>query len=193
MITKLPKSKGNDAILTITNQGSIKVVILIPCNETMGTEQLAHLYKQNMFPFIGIPSKLISDWDVWFTSQLFQEICRQLGVQQNMSLAYHLETDRQSEQTNQTMETTLRIFGNYRQNDWSDWLPIVQYQLNSHVSNTTHFTLFEVWMGYTPWAHQHCKVLSVRISVGKMSEKMMKKWWINSEKWWNKGWKNAEI
>jgi len=94
----------------------------------MGMEQLAHLYKKNVFPFIGIPSKLISDQNVQFTSQLFQEICKQLGIQQNMSLVYHPETDGQSKQTNQTVETALRIFGNYQQNDWSDWLPIVQYQ-----------------------------------------------------------------
>jgi len=71
LITKLPDSKGNNTILTITNQGSTKAVILIPCNETMGTEQLAHLYKKNTFPFIRIPSKLISDRDIRFTSQLF--------------------------------------------------------------------------------------------------------------------------
>ena len=71
LITKLPDSKGNNTILTITDQGSTKAVILIPCNKTMGTEQLAHLYKKYVFPFIGIPSKLISDQDIWFTSQLF--------------------------------------------------------------------------------------------------------------------------
>jgi hypothetical protein len=31
LITKLPQFRGNDTILTITNQGSIRVVILIPC------------------------------------------------------------------------------------------------------------------------------------------------------------------
>jgi len=96
LITKLLDLKGNDTILTITDQGSTKAVILIPCNETMGMEQLAHLYKKYTFPFIGIPSKLISDRDIWFTSQLFREICRQLGIQQNMSSAYHPETDGQS-------------------------------------------------------------------------------------------------
>ena len=154
LITKLPISKGSDAILTITDQGSTKAVILIPCTKTMGAEQLACLYKEWAFPFIGIPSKLISDRDVRFTSQLFKEVCKQLGIQQNMSSAYHPETDGQSERTNQTVETALRIFGNFRQNDWSDWLPLVQYQLNSHISNTTGFALFDVWMGYVPRAHQ---------------------------------------
>ena len=137
LITKLPKSKGSDAILTITDQGSTKAVILIPCYKTMGAEQLARLYKEQAFPFIRIPSKLISDQDVQFTSQLFREMCKQLGVQQNISLAYHPEMDGQSERTNQTIETALRIFGNFWQNNWSDWLLLMQYQLNSHVFNTT--------------------------------------------------------
>jgi len=71
-----------------------------------------------------------------------------------MSLEYYPKTDGQSKRTNQTVETTLRIFGNYWQNNWSDWLLVVQYQLNSHVLNTTHFTPFKVWMGYIPCSHQ---------------------------------------
>jgi hypothetical protein len=31
LITKLPQSRGNNMILTITNQGSTKAIILIPC------------------------------------------------------------------------------------------------------------------------------------------------------------------
>ena len=35
--------------------------------------------------------------------------------------------DGQSEKTNQHIETTLQIFGNFQQDDWSKLLPIVQY------------------------------------------------------------------
>jgi hypothetical protein len=45
--------------------------------------------------------------------------------------------DGQSEKTNQHVEMALQIFGNYYQSDWSKLLPIMQYQLNSHVSNAT--------------------------------------------------------
>jgi transposase InsO family protein len=154
LIVKLPKSGENDAILTITDQGNTKGVILIPCSEEMGTEELAKLYKEKAFPYIGLPSKLISDQDTRFTSKLFRELCEQLGVKQNISSAYHPQTDGESEHTNQTVETALRIFGNFRNDNWSEWLPLVQYQINSHVSNTTHFAPFELWMGYIPRAHQ---------------------------------------
>ena len=64
LITKLPKLKGSDMILMIMDQGSTKAVILVPCNKIMGMEQLAYLYKEQAFPYIGVPSKLISDWDI---------------------------------------------------------------------------------------------------------------------------------
>ena len=154
LITKLPISKGSDSVLTITDQGATKAVILLPCNETMGAMELAQLYKERAFPFIGVPSVLVLDRDTRFTSKFFEELCEQLGIKRNMSSAYHPQTDGQSERTNQSVETALRIFANYQQNDWSTWLPVIQYQLNSHVSSTTKVAPFEAWMGYIPRAHQ---------------------------------------
>jgi Chromo (CHRromatin Organisation MOdifier) domain len=89
-----------------------------------------------------------------FTSRLFQEVCRQLEVKQNLSTAYHPQMDGQSERTNQTLEATLWIYCNHQQNDWARWLPILQYVLNSHVSTTTKQIPFVTWMGYLPRAHQ---------------------------------------
>ena len=129
-------------------------MILLPCNETMGAVELARLYKEHAFPFIGVPSVLVSDRDTRFTSKFFKELCKQLGIKRNISSAYHPQTDGQSERTNQSVETALQIFANYQQDDWNTWLPVVQYQLNSHVSNTMKIAPFEAWMGYILRAHQ---------------------------------------
>ena len=77
-----------------------------------------------------------------------------LRIKQNVASAYHPQTDGQSEKTNQHMETALRIFGNFRQDDWSKLLPIVQYQLNSRFSVSTKQIPYETWMGFVPRAHQ---------------------------------------
>ena len=45
-VVKLPESKGNDTILTITDQGCTKAVILVPCREDMGAEAIAELFKE---------------------------------------------------------------------------------------------------------------------------------------------------
>jgi transposase InsO family protein len=113
LIVKLSESKGFDSILTITDQGSTKAVILIPYREAMSVEDLAKEYKAKAFPYIRLPSHLISDQDMCFTSKMFKELCEQLRIKQNLSSAYHLQTDGESECTNQTVEVALRIFCNY--------------------------------------------------------------------------------
>ena len=52
------------------------------------------------------------------------------------------------------METTLQIIRNFWQDDWSDLLLVVQYQLNAHVSSATNQIPYETWMGFVPRVHQ---------------------------------------
>jgi hypothetical protein len=58
--------------------------------------------------------------------------------------------DRQSERTNQWLEQYLRIYGNFQQDDWVSWLPVVQFVHNSWQSETTKQTPFELLIGHTP-------------------------------------------
>ena len=160
-MVKLPESKGNDTILTVTDQGCTKVVILVPCREDMGAEAIAELFKEWVFPYIGVPMWLISDRDTRFTSSWFKELCCILGIAQNLSTAYHPQTDGQSERTNQTMEGLPRIFCNCQANDWAEWLSVVQYIINSRPSSTTKRAPYELWMGHIPRAHQAVKDLKV--------------------------------
>jgi transposase InsO family protein len=160
-ITKLPESRGCDTILTITNHDSTKAVILIPCREDMGSEEVARLFRDHAFPYTGIPKRIISDRDTRFTSQFFKELCAQLEIKQNMSSVYHPQTDGQSERTNQMVETILRIFCNHQQDNWADWLKVAQYMINSRPSSTTKKPLYELWMGFIPRTHQPMHVGNV--------------------------------
>ena len=160
-VVKLPLSKGSDSILTVTDQGCTKAIILVPCREDMGVEAIAELFKERVFPYTGIPTKLISDWDTRFMSSWFKELCHALGIDQNMSTAYHPQTDGQSECTNQTMEGLLRIFCNHQANNWAEWLAVVQYIINSRPSSTTKKALYKLWMGHVPRAHHAAKDLKV--------------------------------
>jgi hypothetical protein len=96
-ITKLPPSGGFDLILTITDHDCSKAVILLPCRETMMTLELAQLYEERVFPHYRLPNKIISDQDPRLTSELAKDICNTLNIQQNISTAYHPQTDGQSE------------------------------------------------------------------------------------------------
>jgi hypothetical protein len=69
--------------------------------------------------------------------------------------------DGQSEKTNQHVETALQIYCNYQQNDWAEWLPIVQYAINARLSAKMKQTPYELWMGFIPRAHQAKHVSNV--------------------------------
>jgi hypothetical protein len=96
-ITKLPVSQGYDSILTITDHDCSKAAIFIPCVEEISGEEMAALYAKHVFARHGLPTKIISDQDPRFASKFTQELCRLLGIQQNISMAYHPRADRQSE------------------------------------------------------------------------------------------------
>ena len=110
-IVKLPISNGFDSILTITDHDCSKASLLLPCNETINAEGVADLYLQRVFPHYGLPSKVISDRDPRFTSRFMRELCRLLGIKQNISTAFHPRTDGQSERTNQWAEQYLPLLG----------------------------------------------------------------------------------
>jgi len=88
-IVKLPTLEGYDSIMTVTDHDCTKVVILVPCQETIDAEGVAKLFKDHIFPFVGLPKEIVSDREPHFTSAFFRELCKQLEVLQNLSTAYH--------------------------------------------------------------------------------------------------------
>ena len=152
-IVKLPLSDTYDTILTITDTFS-KASIFIPCNETIDATNTAKLYATYVLPHYGLPTRIISDRDPRFTSTFTRELCRALSIDQNISTAYHPQTDGQSERTNQRLEQYLRIFIDYHQNNWASLLPLAQYALNAWPNATTGKPPFEILMGYVPRVHQ---------------------------------------
>jgi len=47
----------------VTDHDCTKVVILLPFKEEMGSLKVARLYLEHVFPFIGLPEKIILDRD----------------------------------------------------------------------------------------------------------------------------------
>jgi hypothetical protein len=153
-ITKLPISGGYDTILTITDTDCSKASIFIPCQETIDSEGVAQLLLTHVIPHYGLPKKIISDRDPHITSKYATELCRLLDIKQNISTAYHPQTDGASEHTNQSLEQYLRLFCGTQQNHWHAWLPLAQYTKNSWPSATTKKAPYDLLIGYTPRIHQ---------------------------------------
>ena len=152
-IIKLPLSDNYDLILTVTNHNCTKASIFIPCKESIDAPGLTKLYATHVFPHNGIPRKIISDRGPQLISKFTKELCSLLGIKQNLSTAYHPQTDGQSKWTNQLLEQYLQLYCRMWQNSWARWLPMAQYIRNSWPHSTTKKTLFNLLMGYMLWAH----------------------------------------
>ena len=154
-ITKLPKCKEHDTILTITDHDCSKATLFFPCTETITAEDVAILYAKHVFPHYGIPRKVISDPrpPVYWT--IHDRPMQTTGNRnKTLSTAYHPQTDGQSERSNQWLEQYLRIFGDYAQNDWADWLPLAQFVHNTWMNKqTTKQSPFNLLIGGLPTSH----------------------------------------
>jgi hypothetical protein len=173
-ITKLPKSGGYDTILTITDHDCTKAAVFIPCNETIDAKGVAALYLRHIYPHFGLPRRIISDRDPRFTSSFARNLCKTLDIHQNISTAYHPQTDGQSERSNQWLEQYLRHWCNAQQDNWSDWLPTAQFAHNSWPSATTKSSPFSLLMGWEPrttWLEKPTNVPSVEQRLGEMMQK----------------------
>jgi hypothetical protein len=84
-----------------------------------------------------------------------------LNIKQNISTAYHLQTDGQLEQANARVEQYLRIYGNAEQDDWVKLLPMVQYVHNSWINMSTGYTLFDLLIGHMPTVNVSTDVTNV--------------------------------
>jgi hypothetical protein len=93
LITDLPPSNKFDSILTIVDQGCFKAAKFIPCNKTIDRQGVAGLYLMHLFPWFGIPKRIISDCDPRFTSHFSKAICKAMNIHQNISLAFHPYTN----------------------------------------------------------------------------------------------------
>ncbi len=163
-ITKLPLSKGYDLILTITDHDCTKAALFIPCNKTITSEGVARLYLQYAYPHYGLPKKLITDRGPQFISIFMRNLCQVLGIKQNISSAYHPQTDGQSERSNQWVEQFLRHWSNTQQDNWADLLPIAQFAHNSWPNATTKSSPFKLLMGSEPrttWEERRTMVQAV--------------------------------
>jgi hypothetical protein len=101
----------------------------------------------------GLPDDIVSDRGVTFTAQFTQAYMKALDVKQNLSTAFHPQTDGQTERTNATLEQYLRCFINYQQDDWSTLLPMAEFCYNNTVHSSTNQTPFYALHGYHPRFH----------------------------------------
>lgn len=145
---------GFDNILVIIDRLS-KQAITIPCHKTITAREQAQLYLSHVYRYYGPPTTMLSDRGPQFISSFWREFNDILGTKVKLSTADHPQTDGQTEIYNQYLQKRLRPFVSYYQDDWSEFLPMMDYaQLTLPHASLGELPPFEVLYGYsprTPW------------------------------------------
>ena len=96
---KLPISKDHDLILVVCDRFSKMSHFVVTTEKTMA-EGLARLFRDNVWKLHRLLESVILDRGPQFAAGLTKELNKMLGIEIKLSMAYHLQTNRQTERTN---------------------------------------------------------------------------------------------
>ena len=118
---------------------------------SISSEGIAKIYRNNIWKLYGVPRKIFSDRGPQFVSRFMDEFMKALGIERQLSTAYHPQTDGQTERINWEVGTFLWHYMNYQQDNWTDWLAAAEFQYNDKKHAVTGRTLFKRNFGRHLW------------------------------------------
>ena len=124
--------------------------ITIPVRDTITARELVPLFLLHVIRQVGIPDTIISDRGPQFVSDFWNEFCSRIGMKLKLSTANHPQTDGQTEIVNQYFDQRLRPYINYYQDDWDEWVAIIDYQQSALWHETIGQSPFFTERGYEP-------------------------------------------
>jgi len=172
-ITKLPLAQGYNAILVVCDHFS-KIAHFIATMEKTSAEGLAKLFWDHVWKLHGLPESIISDRRVQFAAGMMKELNNLLGIQTKLSMAYHSQTDGQTERINQELEQYLRVFIDHRQEQWPDWLGTAEFAYNNKIHAATKTLPFKANYGQDPRMGFKGRRKGKYEAAGKFVERMKK-------------------
>jgi len=113
-IMKLPIVVRKDAILVVCNKLS-KMMHFVATMEGTSVEELARLFRDNVWKLHRLPESVVSDRGPQFVVELTKELNQMLGIEMRLSTVFYSQTDGQTEQMNQKLKQYLRFFIDHRQ------------------------------------------------------------------------------
>ena len=94
-ITKLPLVAEKDVILVVCDRLS-KMIHSVTIIERMLAEELARLFRDNIWKLHGLLESVMSDRGLQFVAELTKELNRMLGIEMRLLTAFYPQTDRQT-------------------------------------------------------------------------------------------------
>jgi hypothetical protein len=121
-IGPLPEDKGFNMIVTMMDQLNTDMRI-IPCWDTVSTEQFAVLLFNNWYCENGLPLDIVSDCDKLFLSCFWKVLHKLTGIKLKLLSSYHPQTDSASERSNKMVNQCIHFHVERNQKGWVRALP----------------------------------------------------------------------
>jgi len=172
-ITKLPLAQGYNAILVVCDHFS-KMAHFIATTEKTSAKGLTKLFRDHVWKLHRLLESIISDRGVQFMVGMIKELNNLLEIQTKLSMAYHPQTDGQTERINQELEQYLRVFIDHRQEQWPDWLGMAEFAYNNKIHTATKISPFKANYSQDPRMGFEERRKGKYEVVGKFVEKMKK-------------------
>ncbi len=143
--------RGNsyDSILVIVDQLR-NILHYEPVKVTIDTSGLAEVIINVVVRHDRVPESIVTDWGLLFTSKFLSSLCYFLGIKRKLFIAFHSQTDGQTERQKSTMEAYLRVFVNWEQDNGVNLLPMPEFAYNNAKNASTGHTPFKLNCGYHP-------------------------------------------
>ena len=130
-------TQGNRYVLVVTDLFSKWTEAFLL--KTTDSETLAKVLTDEVIFRYGIPSSLHSDQGANLTSNLISSLCKNLGITQTRTSAYHPQGNAQVERFNHTLEAMLAKTISDNQKDWDQHIPRLMFAYRTTIHESTPF------------------------------------------------------
>lgn len=105
------------------------------------------LYIKRIVNLHDIPSNIISDKDMRFTSRFWESLQMALGTKVHLGSAHHLQTNGHTERTIMSLEDLLRVCVLEHEGAWDIFLPLIEFTYNNNLYSSIRMAEFEALYG----------------------------------------------
>lgn len=145
----LPLSEQKDLILVVVDRFT-KYAHFLALKHPITVKNVAKVFVDNIFKLHSLPTVIVTDRDSIFTSHLWQDLIKALGVQLHLSTSYHPQSDGQTETVNQCLENYLRCMAFAQPKKWHSWLSMAEWWYNTSFHTALKMTPFQALYGFPP-------------------------------------------
>ena len=114
---------------------------------TFTLERFCWLYIREIVRLHGVPVSIVLDRDRRFMAHFWKSFQKAMGTRLTMSIAFHPQTDGQSERTIQVLEDMLRACVLGHKGSWEKHLPLVEFSYNNNYQASILMTPYEALYG----------------------------------------------